>query len=250
MARNNKEAEKKYIPSFDPNYHLRQWGSCYESTKEFFGFLYDNDLVSPDTTQTVVDLCCGSGANLYWMSKKFPDVKLIGIDVVDDLVEFGNQELNKRGTGGVELIEGDVYDLAPCRLGEVNGVIALQTISWLPDEVGFIDAVASLDPEWIAISGLMVPGSRSFRCLVNNDEDPSGGENYYNTFSIPYLQQLFAERGYGETRCEPFNIGIDLEKPEEVGSGTYTEKTEDGRRLQISGAILMNWCFMLARKRH
>jgi len=242
------EQSKKYVPSFDPDYHRRQWDTCYENTKEFLEFLKNNNLVPPNSTQTVVDLCCGSGANLYWIKQQFPNIKLTGIDVVRELVQFGNQELVNRGIADVDLIEGDVYALEPQHLGNVDGVIALQTISWLPDEVGFIKAATSIDPEWIAITGLMMPGSRSFRCLVNNDNDPDGNVNYYNTFSIPYLQQLFEDHGYSDFRCEPFNIGIDLERPMDVGSGTYTEKTEDGRRLQISGAILMNWCFLSARK--
>jgi hypothetical protein len=185
---------------------------------------------------------------MFWMKQQYPDITLTGIDVIPELVEFGNQELSRRGVSGAKLIDGDVYAFDEKGFPDTDGVIALQTISWLPDEIGFIKTAASFDPEWIAITGLMIPGPRSFRCLVNNDDDPTNNVNYYNTFSIPYLERLFNEQGYGDFTLKPFQISIDIEKPEDESSGTYTVKTECGSRLQISGAILMNWYFMIARK--
>ena len=38
-----------------------------------------------------------------------------------------------------------------------------------------------------------------------------------------------------------FDIGVDIEKPPVDFMGTYTEKLENGKRIQISGAVLMSW---------
>ena len=250
MALDSKLDSNHDIPSFDPNYHRRQWDTCYESTKAFLDFLATHNVLDRESTATVIDMCCGSGANLFWAKERFPGVELVGVDAVPELVDFGNRELAEHGVVGASLLYGDAYALEDCALPKPDGVIAVQTISWMPDEVGFIESVCKLDPDWIALTGLLIPGPRSFRCQINNDDAPQAGINYYNTFSIPYLERLFEERGYGDFRCDPFIIGIDLEKPVDVGSRTYTEKTEDGRRLQISGAILMNWWFMLARRKN
>jgi SAM-dependent methyltransferase len=243
-----KQLSEKPVPTFNPDYHRRQWDTCYESTKAFLDFLERNKAVSKRDENSVIDLCCGSGANLFWMKKQFPNISLTGFDVIPELVDFGNQELKAREVTNAKLLHGDVYALDAHEYEQPDGVIALQTVSWLPDEVGFVETAASFQPEWIAITGLMIPGSRSFRCLVNNDEDPTNNVNYYNTFSIPYLESLFEEHGYGDFVFEPFHIGIDIEKPEDASSGTYTEMKPDGTRLQISGAILMNWYFMIAYK--
>ena len=40
---------------------------------------------------------------------------------------------------------------------------------------------------------------------------------------------------------EIFNIGIDIIKSDRDYMGTYTEKLENGKRLQISGAVVMFW---------
>lgn len=240
------ELSEKPVPTFDPAYHRRQWDSCYESTKEFIQFLVRNNVLTSKSSQSIFDLCCGSGANLYWLKKHCPDLDLTGFDVIPDLVEFGNQELLIREVANAKIVQGDVYALKPARYERPDGLIALQTISWLPDEVGFVEAATAFNPDWIALTGLMIPGSRSFRCLVNNDNDETGNVNYYNTFSIPYIEHLFEERGYGNFVFEPFHIGIDIDKPEDPTSGTYTVQIMDGTRLQISGAILMNWYFMIA----
>lgn len=248
MSTTNKDKAGRDVPLFDPAYHSRQWETCYESTKAFLDFLAAQGVVGGGRSSTVVDLCCGSGANLYWMKQRHPDVGLIGVDVIPDLIDFGRDKLAAADMAGIELKVGDVYDLDPVGLPSPDGIIALQTISWLPDEVGFVRSAAALEADWIALTGLMIEGSRSYRCLVSNEEQPDAGVNYYNTFSIDYLEGLFADAGYGDMVVEPFEIGIDLAKPEDPTSGTYTERTADGRRLQISGAILMTWGFLMVRR--
>ena len=62
------------------------------------------------------------------------------------------------------------------------------------------------------------------------------------------LKDFLAERGYTVFRAEPFEIDIDIPKPEHLDMGTYTVKTEDGKRLQISGALLMPWYSVYAAK--
>jgi len=47
-------------------------------------------------------------------------------------------------------------------------------------------------------------------------------------------------------RFKRFDIDIDLPKGSHGGLGTYTELLADGRRLQISGPIMLSWYFILA----
>ena len=72
---------------------------------------------------------------------------------------------------------------------------------------------------------------------------------YYNIYSIPMIKEYLQEWGYTDFKYEPFDIDIDLEKPDHMDAQTYTIKTEDGRRIQISGAMLMPWYFIYASKR-
>jgi len=47
-------------------------------------------------------------------------------------------------------------------------------------------------------------------------------------------------------RFKRFDIDIDLPKGSHGGLGTYTELLADGRRLHISGPIMLSWYFILA----
>lgn len=245
----NTPASSKPVPTFTAAYHSRQWEVCYDSSRAFFEFLTETGAVTSGSDQHIVDLCSGSGANLYWLLKGNPTLRLTGAEIDKDLVAYGNGRFADEGMAdAAKLIAADVYDLPMADLTPADGVIALQTLSWLPDEVGFIDACVSLDPEWIALTGLMIEGGHTYRTVINDHGDPDSGVNFYNTFSLDYLRGLFSERGYAVETVKPFEISIDLPRPETPGPGTYTEKTEDGRRLQISGALLMNWHFLLARR--
>ena len=62
------------------------------------------------------------------------------------------------------------------------------------------------------------------------------------------VEEYFAQFGYNNFRFKKFEIDIDLPKPQNPRMATYTETTSDGRRLQISGALMMPWYFILACK--
>tara|TARA_R110000787_G_scaffold63679_3_gene143367 strand:+ start:103253 stop:103981 length:729 start_codon:yes stop_codon:yes gene_type:complete len=238
----------KPVPTFHDAYHARQWETCYESTRAFFDFLETHGAIADDKDQHIVDLCTGTGSNLYWLKQRFPKLRLSGVEIDPRLVEWGTAALAERNTSGVNLSVGDVYDLQTAALQPADGVISLQTLSFLPDEAGFIHAAAAVEAPWIALTGLIIEGSHSFRTLINNHAAPEKGDNFYNTFALEYITQLLADEGYSNIIHSPFEIGIDLPKPADDGLGTYTEQTDDGRRLQISGAVLMSWQFVLARR--
>lgn len=238
----------KPVHKFSDAYHQRQWAVCYESTRAFYDFLFDEGVLAAETDAHVVDLCSGSGANLFWLKQRCPQLRLTGLEIDPDLVAFGNHAFAERGVTDAQLLESDVYAIDGTAFPKADGVIALQTISWLPDEVGFVKAAAQLNADWIALTGLMIEGSHSFRTMISNHDDPAHGDNAYNTFALSYVQALLTDAGYGAVVSQPFEIGIDLAKPADGGLGTYTETTADGRRLQVSGALMMNWRFLLARR--
>ena len=54
--------------------------------------------------------------------------------------------------------------------------------------------------------------------------------------------------GYSYFEYMPFEIDIDIPRGESMDIGTYTIKTEDGKRLQISAGLMMPWYFVVAYK--
>lgn len=74
----------------------------------------------------------------------------------------------------------------------------------------------------------------------------TSNSSYYNTYSLPRIKEFLAQKGYRTFKYIPFEIDVDLPKPEHTHMQTYTETLQNGKRLQISGPLLMNWYFIYA----
>lgn len=232
-------------------YHRRQFDRPYRST-EAFGTWLDGLVDLRSTPQRVVDIGCGEGANAFHLSRRYPATSFVGIELNERLVDWGNELLVELGATEVQLQQGDLYSLDPSLRSAFDGLISLQTLSWLPDFDTPVRRMMELKPEWIAVSSLFFEGKVNARIEIQDYSLPLAGkpyrEAYYNVYSIPLVEDVFREGGYKEFRFQPFEIDIDLPAPEDAGMGTYTEQLADGRRLQISGPLLMNWYFLFARR--
>ena len=89
-----------------------------------------------------------------------------------------------------------------------------------------------------------VDGVNTLSCIKSHT-DIKGDLNIY---PLPHVKNYFNKLGYSHFEYLRFDIDIDLPKPKSKGMATYTEMLKNGRRIQISSGILMNWYFILARK--
>ncbi len=58
-----------------------------------------------------LEIGCGYGPNLYLLAKKFPGIKLTGIDINPIFIQEGNKLFKKEGIYNIELINGKVDEL-------------------------------------------------------------------------------------------------------------------------------------------
>lgn len=118
----------------------------------------------------------------------------------------------------------------------------------------WLEEIISLNPKWIGITSLFYDGEVNCKIETQDYTQPVGGQLYkeafYNIYSIRLIERLFTQHGYGNILYTPFEIDIDLPKPSHKGMGTYTEMLKNGKRIQISGPIMMSWYFILASKTH
>lgn len=102
------------------------------------------------------------------------------------------------------------------------------------------------------MSFLGYEGKIDFKIGVENYEriTPEGNftHSYYNIYSLPLMKEFLMQRGFHTFEYKAFEIDIDLEKPSNMDMGTYTITTLDQKRLQISGALMMPWYFVFAKK--
>jgi len=136
-------------------------------------------------------------------------------------------------------------------LNSYDGVISLQTISWLEHFRGaFRNVFFNLNPSWFALSSLFYEGNISAYTQVHEYE--SGKVFSYNTYSITQVKAFAEKYGYSLVKYKPFDISVDLPKPESSDlMGTFTQqivRNDAVTRLQISGPLLMSWYMLFFRK--
>ena len=148
--------------------------------------------------------------------------------------------------------QGDIYTLKQNFLGDCDGIISLQTLSWLPDFQEPLAAMMEINPDFIALSSLFFEGdiSRTTQVL----EHKRSRSTFYNTYSIPQVESFVRSYSYHIERLEPFEIDVDLPKSKDVDfMSTYTinvneQTSRKVKRLQFSGPLLLNWYFLMIKR--
>lgn len=234
---------------YDPHYHDRQFTSPYQSTIGFCDWLVEIGALG--ASDRICDLGCGKGANLYYMAKRFPGCEFVGMDIDEQLIRDGRDFLSRASVPNCQLSVGDLHNVGShFNRGEFDGIISLQTLSWLPDYKEAVDAIVSLSPKWIALTSLFFDGPVEAKTVITEFDLAKEGEPklslFYNTYSLPMVRKFLSDRGYTQFKQLRFEIPIDLPRNTDGKMQTYTETTSDGRRLQVSGPLLMNWYFIYA----
>jgi SAM-dependent methyltransferase len=236
---------------YNQHYHDRQFVSPYESTKAFCNWLCELGVIREDQISNIGDLGCGKGANLYYMAKRFPNSRFTGVDIDEKLIRNGKLFLSSVPVDNCELFVGDIHtvDSQFCK-HQFDGIVSLQTLSWLPGYKKALDAITKLSPKWIALTSLFYDGPVEAKTVitqfggVGNDDVVLN----YNTYSIPEVKSYLCGLGFTEFKYLCFDIPIDLPRNSDGKMQTFTEKTDIGRRLQVSGPLLLNWYFIYAAR--
>jgi len=105
--------------------HVGQWKSPKRSTVPFAAFIEARARAS----RRIVDLGCGAGAALSQLAAAHPHVEFVGIDVSPKLIGFANALSEGGQSPNVTFVIDDWFELQ-C-YPAVDGVISLQTLSWL-----------------------------------------------------------------------------------------------------------------------
>lgn len=188
----------------------------------------------------------GLGGVIRYLAKLHKSSDFLGIDLNDSF--YGNFAELKN----INFEVSDLYNMDNKYVNHFNGALCLQTLSWLPGYKEAVKKICDLKTDWIAMSLLGYEGKINFNIEIENYENltPEGNftHSWYNIYSIPLMNQYLKEEGFKKIIYKKFEIDIDLEKPDNLDMGTYTLKTMEGKRLQISGALIMPWYFIYAER--
>ena len=228
-------------------YHVKQWDEPKQSTKAFAEFL--SGVLSPGNN--VIDLGAGTGAATAFIAGSNPDMRFTAADYVPEFVDIGNRIAAEKDLQNLDFKRVDIFNLDST--DEFDGVVSLQTLSWLPEaETPLTQILEKLQPEWLALTSLFYEGD--ITCTIEVNEHTRERKTFYNIYSLKEIDRICQRFGYSISTAEKFTIDIDLPKPEQIDlMGTYTVDTAStpdsaGERLQVSGPLLMPWYMVLIRK--
>lgn len=190
----------------------------------------------------ILDACCGVGHVIHWLRQISPQSTFVGIDITPYLIDEAKQLFSY---DNVEFKVADVYKLHEMyESGYFDISINWKTVSWLPRYEPVVSELVQVTKQHIFLSSLFYDGDIDFEIKVREYQKEAAKEGfnaYYNVYSYPRFEDYCYSLGARSVQPFDFEIGIDIAPPDRNLMGTYTVRLENGRRLQISGAIVMMW---------
>lgn len=228
-------------------YHTTQWETPKRSTLAFEQFAS----TKINASSNVIDLGAGAGAATAYLAQKHLAVSFTAFDYSAELLAIAVEVAARKGVKNIAVKQGNWLNLEATH--EYDGVISLQTLSWLPDyQQPLLEIFNKLQPRWIALTSLFYEGD--ITCRIEVEEHHRQRKTLYNVYSMPAIKRLCESNGYILKRYLPFEIDIDIEQPADKDSmGTYTRRAicanqRGFERIQFSGPLLMNWYMVLIEK--
>lgn len=226
-------------------YFLKHLHTKSEQQKFLERLLAEN---KTDHVYEVGDIACGAGTLSYHIGSIFPQAKYTLVDLNTEALELASVVLKEISA---EFHHQSIYDLSMFR-DKFDMVFCWQTLSWLdkPEE-----ALTQL------VNSCKKGGKIYLSSLFNTRHDvdiyanvldytrASAQENIslsYNTYSAYSVDKWLK----GKVRSYKFHEFVPSGdfSYEGRGLGTYTIKTEEKGRLQISAGMLMNWSILEIEK--
>lgn len=231
------------------NYQRSQWTKPKQSTVAFEKFI-SSALQSSDS---VIDLGAGASAATAYLAERHPKVLFTAADYVGEFLQFGEAMSKQSRIKNIRFAEIDWYNLETTR--SYNGVISMQTLSWLPDAHRPLKEIfTKLQPQWCALTSLFYEGDIS--CCIQVYEHAPNNQSYYNIYSLPEIARICSHHGYLLRTVEKFDIGFDIAQPASADyMGTYTRRWANGDgslgdRVQLSGPLMLPWYMLMIVKAH
>lgn len=141
---------------------------------------------SYEPINNILEVGCASGPNLYLLAKKYPNAKIVGVDINAEAIEYGNTCFKKNGIPNVQLI---------CRKADELDVFSERSF-----DIVFTNALLfAIGPDKIhqVVKGLLNITRRELILmelhLFRNRKDPKGNGFYYGGNWLRDYESLFLQ---------------------------------------------------------
>lgn len=225
-------------------WYRRQFKNPYRITIAFEKFLNDNCCMD---NARILDVACGNGSSTAYIAEKHPTSCFTGIDINTELFELFEGDRDN-----INLEYGDIYNIDEKHAHRYNGIMCIQTLSWLPNYKEPLEEICRQNAEWIAFSSLLYDGNINYTILLENYNRPTEKSAFscvnYNVYSVQQIKELLSKYGYNNVIYKKFEIDIDIAQPEHGDLGYYTIKCDDGKRLAFNTCLYQPEGFIFASK--
>jgi hypothetical protein len=229
------------------SWHNDQWAAGPNRSTAHLREFVARILSEDEVPGTALEAGCGAGVKMLHLADLFPSAHWTGVELSEDAVQAGRDRLDpERFT----LRQGDLN-----RLVEMFGercfdiTFSIMVLSWIEDYEAVVEQMLSVTKGRLFILNLFADCDLDAFIRVRGRHQGSheGLESFYNVYSLPRFLAYCRRLGASDIVAEPFEIDVDIPRPDHGGMGTWTERTTDGRRLQISGRLIMPWWFVAMR---
>lgn len=230
-----KEKDKEFVISSMKKY--------VNEKQEMDKFL--EELITPlikTNSLKILDACCGIGHISYYLTDINPNIQFLGIDQKKYLIDEAKKLCKNKKN--IKFQVADILDFEKDNHKKFDVCINWKTLSWIPYYTDFIKALFNVTKKHIFLSSLFYEGDIDFQVKVREFQKESGKKDfnsYYNVYSLPRFKKYLLSLEAKKVNVYSFEIEKDIPKSSKDYMGTYTEKLENGKRLQISGAVIMSW---------
>jgi ubiquinone/menaquinone biosynthesis C-methylase UbiE len=190
----------------------------------------------------ILDACCGIGHLDYFFSSLSPGSTFFGIDQTSFLIDEAKKLCSDKKNISFEI--DDIYNIPKKYPKSFDVSINWKTISWLPHYDECIKSLFAVTKKHIFLSSLFYDGDIDFEIKVREHKKQkakTGFNQFYNVYSYPRFEKFLYDLGAKSVKSYNFEIDMDLPKPPIDHMGTYTMRVDGGKRIQISGPMLMLW---------
>ena len=218
-------------------YNANQYADMYRST----GFVISQLDYILNKGDSVLDIGCSAGANLYHIAKRFNTCSFTGIDINEHFLSVAHKKLSKLKINNVSL-EKSCYDKYAHKHDIVGSSQVLGVLDFVEGEE-FQKACLKLAKKGVYFFSMFSDRDLDFEIYVHDYNYSPPKRIPYCIYSLKKLEKIAKKEGFRLVHNHTFDINVDLPDIHK-GRGTYTVKKEDGNRMMFTDILHLPWKFI------
>jgi 2-polyprenyl-3-methyl-5-hydroxy-6-metoxy-1,4-benzoquinol methylase len=239
--------------TLDKKYHESQISNPYESTKEFYKFLNKHVKLK---NKKIIDFACGSGANLFYLNKKYSISECVGFDLSNFLLNRAKSYIRKKNIKNISFYNKNLENISMKNLNikkKYDGITAQQCLSVFDDYESVIKSAKKFKPSFVCVNSLFWDGDLDFKIDVNFLKKKSKKRKIfktlvYNIYSLKKYIHFMEKNGYKKNIYKKFILNKKTVSKNKKSMGTYTALLNN-KKVQVSGPLILDWYFILSQKK-